>query len=153
MEKIYLGIGTNLGDREANCTRAIELIAEAGIDIEARSPRIETPPWGVEEQPPFLNMAIKARTSLGPNSLLRALKNIEAAMGRDFDAPRWGPRIIDLDILLYGSLMLDSAELIIPHPLIQDRAFVLEPLVAITPNLMHPLLKKSMSDLLLAIEK
>ncbi|MBI5739163.1 MAG: 2-amino-4-hydroxy-6-hydroxymethyldihydropteridine diphosphokinase [Nitrospirae bacterium] len=147
MHTVYLGIGSNLGNREDNCERAIRLLTEHGTRITKRSSMLETEPWGVEEQPKFINMAVEAETSLGPEDLLRALKKIEEEVGR-LPTSRWGPRVIDLDILLYDDLTMKTGELEIPHPGISEREFVLKPLAEIAPDKVHPVLKKSIKSLL-----
>ncbi len=147
MPKIYIGIGSNLGNREDNCKRAIDLIIENGVNVARLSSMIETEPWGVTEQPRFINMAIEAETSLGPEELLTLLRRIESDVGRVPDI-RWGPRAIDLDILLYDDLVMKTADLEIPHPGISERDFVLRPLAEIAPDVMHPVLKKSIKELL-----
>ncbi len=158
MTTVYLGIGSNLKDREANCDRSILLLEDAGIKVKTRSKPVETKPWGVEDQPAFINMAAMAETSLEPLELLAALKNIEHEMGRNLqkDIPRWGPRLIDLDILLYGDsgdTVLETPELTIPHPRMHERAFVLAPLAEIAPQMMHPVLMKSVSQLLRELDE
>ena len=133
MTTVYLGIGSNLGGRQSNCERALELLEGAGVKLKKRSKLIETEPWGVEDQPRFINMAVMAETSLEPLELLSVIKNIEQEMGRHLqkNIPRWGPRVIDIDILLYGLLVHDSPGLKVPHPLMHERAFVLGPLAEI----------------------
>ncbi len=150
MTTVYLGIGSNLGNKEANCERAISLLKESGVKVTTCSSPIETEPWGVEDQPRFINMVVQAETSLKPLELLGALKNIESQMGRAMTCAqlRWGPRVIDLDILLYGDTLLDSPELTVPHRHMHQRAFVLEPLLEIAPNLLHPVLNKTITQLL-----
>ena len=108
---------------------------------------IETEPWGVRDQPKFINMAAKMETSLGPEKLLNILKKIEVEMGR-IPTIRWGPRVIDLDILFYDDLIMKTPDLEIPHPGIKDREFVLRPLAEIAPDKVHPVLKKSVKELL-----
>jgi 2-amino-4-hydroxy-6-hydroxymethyldihydropteridine diphosphokinase len=152
MATVYIGIGSNLGSREENCRAAIRHLIHNGIKVLQLSSKLETAPWGVEEQPEFINMAIKAETDLQPEELLELLKNAEVELGRA-PGPRWGPRVIDLDILLYNSLVMKTAELEIPHPLIAEREFVLKPLVEIAPDIIHPVLQKSIKELLAEITK
>lgn len=143
----YIGIGSNLGDRDGNCKKAIEFLIDSGIRVLKRSSGIETEPWGLKGQPKFVNMAIKIQTGLRPKDLLKLLKNIETKLGRT-PGPRWGPRVIDLDILFYDDIVMRTAELEIPHPGISEREFILKPLAAIAPDKIHPVLKKSLSALL-----
>ncbi len=147
MSIVYIGIGSNLGNREENCKRAIELIPEKGIRVSECSSMIETEPWGVTDQPKFINMAVEVETSLGPEELLSVLKKIEHDIGRVPDI-RWGPRAIDLDILLYDDIILKQPDLEIPHPGIKERDFVLKPLTEIAPDIVHPVLKKRIKELL-----
>jgi len=148
IEKVFIAIGSNLGDRAANCARAIELIGLLqGAELVRKSSLYETEPWGVSDQGRFINAAIEVRTSLEPQELLKALKAIEAGMGRK-DGLRWGPRVIDLDIIFYGEMIVEEKGLTIPHPRLSERAFVLAPLNEIAPDFMHPVLKKTVSELL-----
>jgi 2-amino-4-hydroxy-6-hydroxymethyldihydropteridine diphosphokinase len=133
---VYLALGSNLGDRRANLVEAIRRLGES-VAVTQRSSIYETEPAYVADQPPFLNMALRGVTRLGPLELLRALKGIERAMGREASL-RFGPRPIDLDILTYGDLVLDEPELTVPHPRIAERAFVLAPLAEIAPQLRLP---------------
>jgi 2-amino-4-hydroxy-6-hydroxymethyldihydropteridine diphosphokinase len=143
----YIGIGSNLGDRKNNCERAIELLKRRGISIKKRSSLHETQPWGVRNQPLFLNMAIEIETDYTPKELLTIVKDIEAKIGRQKTFP-WGPRVVDLDILIFNEMVIRSQELTIPHPYMHKREFVLEPLQEIAPDLVHPVLKRSMRELL-----
>jgi len=147
MHEAFISIGSNLGDRSANCTRARRLLEAAGIRVVACSRQYRTEPWGFTDQPWFLNMAVKVESQLRPRELLEELKHIEREMGRE-KGRRWGPRVIDLDILLYGSEVVDEPDLHIPHPLMHEREFALRPLCEISPDAMHPLLKKTVKALL-----
>ena len=152
MSTAYIGIGSNLGDREKNCLDAIGLIEERGMTVMARSTMIETEPWGVTDQPKFINMAVRVETDLSPEELLAALQDIERTFGR-VRKEKWGPRTIDLDILLYGDLVIDSEQLKIPHPLMHERDFALRPLAEIAPDVVHPVLKKTLKELCMALMK
>jgi len=146
MQVVYLGIGSNIGEREDNCLRAITLLEERGLRITRRSSLCETEPWGVREQPKFINMVVEAETDLSPRELLQLLKRTERDMGRQ-PGTKWGPRLIDLDILLYDDMVLDETDLKIPHPLMHLRSFVLQPLSEIAPEKVHPVLKRKIGDL------
>jgi 2-amino-4-hydroxy-6-hydroxymethyldihydropteridine diphosphokinase len=148
----YISIGSNLGNRQKNCLRAIELFEEKGIIVKKRSSMYETEPWGVKDQPQFINMALEIETELEPHERLRILNNVEREVGRGTTF-KWGPRIIDLDILLFNDLFLREDNLKIPHPLMHERDFVLKPLCEIAPDRIHPLLKVKMRDLLQELEK
>jgi 2-amino-4-hydroxy-6-hydroxymethyldihydropteridine diphosphokinase len=147
MAIVYIGIGSNLGDRHKNCIRAVELLKESGLAVTKQSSVHETAPWGVKEQPAFLNMAVEIETGLAPAELLGLLKKTEKDMGRQ-ETVKWGPRIIDLDILLYDDITLKTGTLTIPHPLMHKREFVLVPLAELAEDLIHPVLKKKIGDLL-----
>jgi len=147
MSIVYVGIGSNLGDREKNCSRSIDLLEKYGIVVRQRSSLYETIPWGVRDQPLFLNMVIEAETELKPQELLELLKNVEIEVGRE-KSSRWGPRAIDLDILLYDDISLNDETLTIPHPYLHKRDFVLIPLCEIAHDLKHPILKSTMGELL-----
>lgn len=147
MAVVYIGIGSNLDDRKGNCLAALRRLESKGIAIKKKSGLYETKPWGVEDQPDFINMAAEAETVLLPEELLRVFKETEREMGRE-SGERWGPRLIDLDILFYDDKIIRSDELVVPHPLLHERAFVLEPLSEIAPELVHPVLKKTIKELL-----
>ena len=147
MSTAYISIGSNLGNREENCKKAIILLIDKGLSIRKQSSMIETEPWGVEEQPAFINMAVSVETPLPPEKLLILLNEIEIDLGRT-KTFRWGPRIIDLDILFYDDLVMEKPGLSVPHPHINDRDFVLRPLAEIAPDLVHPVLKKTVKELL-----
>lgn len=147
MSIAYISIGSNLGNREENCKNAIKFLIENGIKVSRLSSKIETEPWGDIDQPMFINMAIMIETDQKPLELLNTLKNIEADMGRRPET-RWGPRVIDLDILLYDDQIIKTRHLEIPHPRMCERAFVLKPLAEIGPHTIHPVLKKSIKELL-----
>ncbi len=146
MATIYIGIGSNLGDKEGNCKTAIERLSEKGITIKKISTPYRTKPWGVEDQPDFVNMAVKAETNINPSELLPILKTIEKEMGRQ-DSLRWGPRLIDLDLLFYDDLIISYDDLVIPHPLLHKREFVLLPLMEIAADHVHPILKTTIKHL------
>jgi dihydropteroate synthase/2-amino-4-hydroxy-6-hydroxymethyldihydropteridine diphosphokinase len=145
-ERVYLGIGSNLGDRLGNIIQAQAALAPQ-IRLLRASSIYETPPWGYNDQPAFLNQVLEVETELAPQALLTRLKEIEADMGRVKNF-RYGPRSIDLDVLFYGEQVLESERLSIPHPMLAERSFVLVPLAELAPNLFHPLLKRSVSELL-----
>lgn len=129
----YLGLGANLGDREANLRRAVELLAVTpGVRVRRVSAVYETEPVGLREQPWFLNQVVEVETDLSPQALLTRALEIEAALGRA-RRERWGPRIIDMDILLYNELTLETPGLTLPHPRLAERAFALVPLAELAP--------------------
>jgi 2-amino-4-hydroxy-6-hydroxymethyldihydropteridine diphosphokinase len=135
----YVGLGANLGDREATIRRAVELLAEReGIEVLAVSALRETDPVGLADQPRFLNGAAVLETTLGPRTLLETLLEVERVLGRTRDGPRFGPRAIDLDLLLYGDETVEEPGLTVPHPRLHERRFALEPLAELDPALAIP---------------
>lgn len=147
---VHLALGGNIGDRKANLAAAIDRLRER-VDIDRLSAVYETAPMYVTDQPPFLNMAVSGATRLPPRELLRFVKGIEAELGRTEGGERFGPRPIDIDILLYGSLVMSAPELEIPHPRLSERAFVLAPLADVAADLRHPALGLAVRDLLAAV--
>ena len=133
MTVAYVGLGANLGDREARITRAAEL-----IDARRLSTVIETEPWGYRDQPRFLNAVAEVETELDARELLDLLLDVERRLGRVRDGRRFGPREIDLDLLVYGAATIDEPGLTVPHPFLLERAFVLEPLTELVPELEIP---------------
>ena len=141
---VFLGLGTNLGDRAANLRAALTGLA-ARLTVDACSDVYETAPFGVIDQPRFYNMAVRARTALEPAELLQAVKQLERQLGRSRTI-RMGPRVIDIDVLLYDGIIVDEAELSIPHPGIAGRPFVLRPLLDIDPELRHPVSRERIAE-------
>jgi len=135
--RAYVGLGTNLGDREATLREAVDLLREQ-VDVRAVSSVRETEPWGLVDQPPFLNAAVEVETELTPRELLDLLFDVEQSLGRTREGPRYGPRTIDLDLLVYGEERLDEPGLTVPHPRLHERRFALEPLAELAPDLVVP---------------
>jgi 2-amino-4-hydroxy-6-hydroxymethyldihydropteridine diphosphokinase len=148
-KRIYVSLGSNLGDRAANLAHAIDALPSVGVYVMRRSSIYETEPVDFLAQPWFLNCVIEAETELEPLPLLHALQQIERGMGSQKIVPR-GPRIIDLDILFYGDAVIREQGIEIPHPRLQDRRFVLVPLAEIAPSLQHPVLRETIQELLSA---
>ncbi|HEX3968048.1 MAG TPA: 2-amino-4-hydroxy-6-hydroxymethyldihydropteridine diphosphokinase [Edaphobacter sp.] len=151
-----IALGSNLnsqfGDREANLREAIQRIGELGM-VRGMSSFYDTEPVGYREQPRFLNGALLLETELGPRELMRELLGVERAMGREREgAVPKGPRVIDLDLLLYGDVVMATDELTLPHPEMQERRFVLEPLAEIAPEWVHPVLRVTVRELLAGLD-
>ena len=145
MEEVFIAIGSNLGNRLENIARAERGLLEF-VEITGRSQVYETLPQYVANQPSFLNLVVRGTPKKEPRPLLEALKRLEIALGRQ-PAPRNGPRLIDLDILYFGERQIDTDELTLPHPRIQERYFVLRPLLDLEPNMLHPTIGKTMRQL------
>lgn len=146
---VYLSLGTNIGDRQRNIMQAINLLNERVGTVATLSSFLETEPWGFESANAFINIALAIKTDLTPTQLLKATQVIEKELGRTVKSSGDGyaDRIIDIDILLYDDLILSQNDLKIPHPLMQERLFVLTPLAEIAPELVHPVLKTTIKNL------
>lgn len=146
-KSVYLLLGSNLGDRLQVMHTAIEMLVSEVGSITAMSAVYETAPWGVLDQPSFLNQIVELQTDFAPEEVLRLVLEIEHELGR-VRYERWGARVIDIDVLFFGNYIIDSARLTVPHPRLHERRFTLVPLVEIIPFFVHPVLGKTMTDLL-----
>lgn len=151
MHTVFVSLGTNLGDRIENLNQADKALKRIALVV-SKSSIYETPPWGYINQPSFLNQVFKVETDLEPEDLLCELKKIEKEIGRE-KTFRYGPRLIDLDVLFYDNIVYNSDKLSIPHKQITKRAFVLVPMVELAPEMMHPKEHRTMSELLVDVEK
>jgi 2-amino-4-hydroxy-6-hydroxymethyldihydropteridine pyrophosphokinase len=153
MAKVYLGLGTNLGDKEDNLHNAVNEIEKRIGNVLSLSAFYDTEPWGFNSDNTFLNAVLIAETNLLPLDVLTQTQNIEKDLGRIAKSVNrsYADRIIDIDILLYNDLILNTKQLTIPHPLMTERLFVMEPLVEVAPDLLHPVLGKTMKELLLKL--
>ncbi|MEE8575383.1 MAG: 2-amino-4-hydroxy-6-hydroxymethyldihydropteridine diphosphokinase [Thermodesulfobacteriota bacterium] len=151
--RIFIVVGSNMGDKSANCLTSLELIDSDIPDTEVvkKSALYSSPPWGKTDQDDFVNVAAELRSELSPTGLLKALKKIEVDMGR-VDSERWGPRLIDIDIVFYGDAVIDVPALTVPHPGTQERAFTLAPLLELAPGFTHPVLGRTIAELLDAVD-
>ena len=148
MSKVWIALGSNMGEGRKNLDLAIKMMNERGVLVEKVSTYIETEPYGYTEQDNFVNAVCIAETKLSPRELLETLLKIELDMGR-VRIIKWGPRLIDLDILFYEDLIIDEEDFKVPHIEIQKRSFVLEPMNEISPDKIHPVFKKTVNQLLL----
>ena len=147
MSIAYIALGSNLGDKEANLRQALKMLLVKGLQIRSASSFFKTEPYGVTDQPEFINAVACVKTDLAPEKLLKLLLDTELEMGR-VRLRHWGERNIDLDLLLYDDLIYYSEKLVLPHPDMQNRLFVLQPLSEIAADKIHPVYKKSIQTLL-----
>jgi len=143
---IYLSLGTNLGNRQRNLDKSMDFIEDKVGKILKRSSVYKTKAWGVKDQPDFLNMVLEVETKFSPQFVLTTILSIETEMGRIRER-KWYTRLIDIDLLFYEDLIIKESNLIVPHPYLQDRNFVLAPLMEIAPSLVHPVIKKTIEQL------
>ncbi len=152
--RVFIAFGSNLGDRRGNIEKAVEELRDSRmVEVVKVSKLYETDPVGGPPQDKFLDGAAEIRTKLTPHTLLALLKDVEKKVGRTPSKIKWGPREIDIDILLYGDLVMDDPDLIIPHSQLHLRRFMVEPLSGIAPEALHPILKKTAAEILEDLEK
>lgn len=152
LQQIYLSLGANLGNQEANLQKAIALIGQRVGEIVNVSSFIETAAWGKTDQPDFLNLALQVATNHSPLVVLSIIQEIEHQLGRE-RKEKWGARLIDIDIIFWENQLISETQLTVPHPLMHERTFVLIPMAEIAPEMEHPVLKKKMKELLINLEK
>lgn len=150
MNGIYIALGSNIGDREGNLKRALDMLEESSVHIIKKSKFYETKPYGVADQPDFLNVVAEVSADMQPIDLLHTMRDIERRMGRERKR-HWGERNIDLDLLIYPNVIMDTPELTLPHKDMENREFVLRPMTEIAPDLVHPVLGSTMQELLNAL--
>jgi 2-amino-4-hydroxy-6-hydroxymethyldihydropteridine diphosphokinase len=148
MNKVYLLLGSNLGNRQENLEKALQHISRQAGPIVTASPVYETAPWGNEKQNPFYNQAVEVHTTLAPHALMASLLVIESLLGRIRSKEKYGPRLIDIDLLFYNDTIINTPELTLPHPYLHTRRFVLVPLNELKPDLVHPVFQKTINQLL-----
>ena len=150
MKTAYLSLGSNIGERERMLSEALRLLELPGLHVARVSPVYETEPQDFKNQPWFLNLVVEVQTALFPMQLLTRVRKIERELGRKRTVNK-GPRSIDIDILLYGESVIDTKDLVVPHPRMAERRFVLQPLADLAPDLRHPVLRRSVKELLSAV--
>lgn len=150
MKTVYLSLGSNLGDRSGRLREALRLLELEGLRVQRISPVYETEPQDFKDQPWFLNLVAEVETELFPRQILAKIQAVERKLGRRRDKPK-GPRAIDIDVLLYGSMILRMPELTVPHPRMSERRFVLQPLADLAPELRHPVTGKTVREMLAGI--